>query len=141
MMRRHEAEVAELKPLPEEGVLPHPVITPSPKKARRPKKSIRWRSLIVLAVVFHILATMIGLKLELHRADQRLAELQQQKEQLLAEHRQLLQKKEKLHDPVYIERRARESLGLIKPGEKILTLAKPGEVLPLELEGIDEIGD
>ncbi|HHW06877.1 MAG TPA: septum formation initiator family protein [Clostridia bacterium] len=138
--------MAGLKPLApltgdEEHGLPYPPVITSSRQKGQKKTRARWRSLIVLAVVFYILATLVGLKLELYQADRQLLELQQRKEQLLAEHQQLLQDKEKLNSPAYIERRAREALGLIKPGEKILTPAKPGQVLPLQLKGIDEIGD
>lgn len=111
------------------------------KKPRQPQFFSRLRTLLLLAVVIYILGIFGGLKLELYRADNQILELQQRKEQLLAEHEQLLKEKEKLNNPAYIERRARESLGLIKPGEKVLTPAKPGQVLSLKLEGIDEIGD
>lgn len=126
----------------EEAELPKtPPVIHVKKKPKKNRLFSRLRTLLLLAVVMYILGVFGGLKLELYRADNQIFELQQRKEQLLAEHEQLLKEKEKLNNPAYIERRARESLGLIKPGEKILTPAKPGQVLSLKLEGIDEIGD
>lgn len=132
----------ELVTAPGETELPKsPPIIHVKKKPQKKKFFSRLPTLLLLAAVIYILGIFGGLKLELYRADNQISELQQRKEQLLAEHEQLLKEKEKLNNPVYIERRARESLGLIKPGEKVLTPAKPGQVLSLKLEGIDEIGD
>ncbi|NLL18324.1 MAG: septum formation initiator family protein [Clostridia bacterium] len=116
-----------------------PVITQPKKKRKRTK--FRWRPLLLFLVGIYALVAFVGLKWELKEADAQIMALEEKKASLLAEQQQLLEEKEKLNNPVYIERRAREALGLIKPGEKILVPAEPGQVLSLKLEGIDEIGD
>lgn len=41
----------------------------------------------------------------------------------------------------YIERVAREELGLVKAGEKVLLKATPGKVIPLEKKGVEDAKD
>lgn len=115
--------------------------TQSNTKKHRVKFPFRLPTLLILLVAGYVLVAYGGLKLELHRADTQILALEQERELLLEEHQRLLDQKERLNDPIYIERRAREALGFIKPGEKVLVTAKPGEVMSLKLEGIDEIGD
>lgn len=124
-----------------EQIIPpeEPLVTQPKKKKKRIK--FRWRPLLLLVVVVYVLAAFGGLKAELNEADSQIMALKAKKASLLAEQQRLIEEKERLNNPVYIERRARETLGLIKPGEKVLIPAEPGQVLSLKLEGIDEIGD
>ncbi len=45
---------------------------------------------------------------------------------------QLLEEIELAQDPIFIEKLARERLGLVKPGERVVMPAKPGYVMPLK---------
>ncbi|NLC76254.1 MAG: septum formation initiator family protein [Clostridia bacterium] len=122
------------------------LIPPEKPTVTRPHKQkkafkLRWRPLLIVIAVLYVLASFGGLQLEMRKADAQITALEERKAALLAEQQQLLEEKDKLNNPVFIERRAREALGLIKPGEKVLVPAEPGKVLALKLEGIDEIGD
>ena len=60
---------------------------------------------------------------------------------LQLEKNQLEKQKELVQDEKYVEKLARENLGLVKPGEKLILLAEPGEVMPLEMDENAEIYD
>ncbi|WP_035267524.1 FtsB family cell division protein [Desulfitibacter alkalitolerans] len=47
-------------------------------------------------------------------------------------HAQLVQEVELAQDPIFIEKVARERLGLVKEGERVIMPAKPGYVMPLK---------
>lgn len=111
-----------------------------PKK-KRSKPFLRFPLLIVFAMIVYFLVGLSGLKMELYKADVQILALEQEREILLEKQQALISQKEKLDSLTYVERRAREALGLIRPGEKILIPAEQGEVMSLKLEGIDEIGD
>lgn len=60
--------------------------------------------------------------LRLYHLSRQLAELEHQREALLAENRRLREEIRRLHDPAYVERLAREELGLVRPGEIAVVL-------------------
>lgn len=121
--------------------LEKPRVSQPQTKRKRAKRPFPWGYLLLSIILIYFVMAFGGMKWELYRADAQILALEEEKERLLAEQAELLQGKERLNNPVFIERRAREALGLIKPGEKILLPAEPGEVIDLKLEGIDEIGD
>jgi cell division protein FtsL len=60
--------------------------------------------------------------LRLYHLGRQLAELEHQRDLLLAENRRLREEIRRLHDPAYVERLAREELGLVRPGEIAVVL-------------------
>ena len=68
--------------------------------------------------------------IEVHRKAERLADLEQQIETLEAENAHMVEEIQTLRtDPDEIERRAREELKLVKPGEVILIVPSEGPEL------------
>ncbi|MGI6551962.1 MAG: septum formation initiator family protein [Bacillota bacterium] len=112
---------------------------------KKKKKKLRLRRRLIPVFLLLLLAYMVfvflGLRLQLHSINEEIAVLEKRKISLEQEYQSLLAQKEMMSSPAYVEKRAREALGLIKPGEKILLPAKPGEVLPLVQEGREEIAD
>ena len=111
------------------------------RREQKPKRSKKIRLFLIFAAIAYIAVSFGGLQIKTHQINAQISALEEEKQLLLEEQQQLLQKKAKLEDPLYIERRAREDLGFIKPGEKILLPAVEGEAIPLKLDGIDDIRD
>lgn len=110
-------------------------------KKESAKSFKRLRPLIVVVVMSYILFSFGGLQIKKYQVNAQITVLEEERVQLLEEQQRLLLQKEKMDDPVYIERRAREALGLIKPGEMIILPAETGEAIPLRIEGMDDIRD
>ncbi|HHX51030.1 MAG TPA: septum formation initiator family protein [Clostridia bacterium] len=112
---------------------------------KKKKRKIRFRRRLVPVLLVLVLAYMVfvfaGLRLQLNGVDQEIMALQEKKVTLEQEYQSLLAQKEMISSSAYVEKRAREALGLIKPGEIVLVPAKPGEAMPLVLEGREEITD
>jgi cell division protein FtsB len=70
-----------------------------------------------------------------------LGHYRQQKEALLAQRQMLEEEVCLLNTKEYIERLAREQLGLIKPGETLVVQATPGDPKPLKPVNPSELGD
>jgi cell division protein FtsL len=64
---------------------------------------------------------------EMYNVQHEIENIQQQMDELRRKNAELNQQVEQLSSDAYIEREAREKLGLVKPGEKIILEAKPGE--------------
>lgn len=105
------------------------------------KLFLKLRPFIVLGIVAYILFSFGGLQMKMHQVNAQITALEEEKNLLLGEQEKLLKEKEKINDPIYIERRAREALGFIKSGEKILLPAEAGEAMPLKMDGIEDIRD
>ncbi len=58
----------------------------------------------------------------LYHLGRQVAELEHRRDVLLAENRRLRQELRRLQDPAYVERLAREQLGLVRPGEIAVVL-------------------
>jgi cell division protein FtsL len=58
----------------------------------------------------------------LYQLTREVAELEHQRRALLAENRRLREEVRRLYDPAYVERLAREQLGLVRPGEVAVVL-------------------
>ncbi len=83
------------------------------------KRYIRWALLIVvLAIIISMGRNALGL---FDRRDQ-IKEARERVEELEREQAQLLELKEKVESPEFVEKEAREKLGLAKPGEVVVVL-------------------
>lgn len=103
------------------------------KKKRSPKGFNFNKKKFILSILLIYIVFMFGrCYLALQKVDADISRLQAKKNLLLAEKRSLLEKKRYVNSNAYIEQVARENLGLVKPGEKLLMLAEPGKVMPLE---------
>ncbi|HMC36342.1 MAG TPA: septum formation initiator family protein [Actinomycetota bacterium] len=70
-------------------------------------------ALVVIALLFYLL---VPLRTYMAQRD-RLAQLQRQSQVLVQQNEQLRRQIAQLQDPSYLERIARECLGMVKPGE------------------------
>lgn len=107
----------------------------SPATARtRGVPGRRIRRWVILA---GLLATMVTLAftfgasfLEVYRLEREAARLEQVKHNLREQNAQLREEIRLLHTPAYIERIAREQLGLVRPGEISLLIIRPPAAPP-----------
>lgn len=104
----------------------------SPSRARAAPRPRLTRRAAGLAAVVALLATASVVPLRQY-AEQRgeLAELEREVAELRAERDRLEAEVERLQDPEFLERLARECLGMVRPGEiAIVPVPKKGEPPP-----------
>lgn len=82
------------------------------RKKRMPL--IRWAAVIVGLVILVIAFQRMYSLYELHC---QIREAEIRKEELLKENAELKERIDELNDPAVIERKARDDLGMVKPGE------------------------
>lgn len=86
--------------------------------AKRPVKyRIRWFRLTMLAVVGYCLYVLAGQQVELNAVNREAEATRNRVEQLKQANQTLTDEKARLSTPAYVEKIAREELGLVKPGE------------------------
>lgn len=84
----------------------------------------------MLFIVLYLFYSFLHLGISLYKVEKELEFYRQQKAALLEEQARLKEEIQKLNSDTYIERMAREELGLIRPGEKIILPAKPATDIP-----------
>jgi len=100
------------------------------KVRRRKRKMPRYMKFILgLLGVYLLFSFAIG-GYNIWQIKNEIAEYNLQKEELLKEQQQLENELVFLQEPEMIEKLARESLGMVKPGEILVVPAVPGEHLP-----------
>jgi len=85
--------------------------------ARHPIYRIRWFRLTVLALVGYCLYVLAGQQMELNSLIRESEATRIRLEQLKQSNQSLQEEKMRLTNPAYVERLARDELGLVKPGE------------------------
>lgn len=98
-------------------------------RCRKTRRS-RFPVLLVFLCAAYILYSFVHLGLKIYRVEQELAAYRQQKIALLEERARLEEEIRKLNSDAYIEKVAREQLGLIKRGETIILTARPADDVP-----------
>ena len=96
------------------------------RAAARPRVRVSARAVVLLMM---ILAAGIAFvyPLRLYIAQQgRIHDLERQSQQLAGRNRELQGEVDRLHDPVYLERLARECLGMVARGETSFVLVPRG---------------
>lgn len=117
---------------------------PVKKKVTKTKRVVfrpRFRTLLFGFVLAYMIFSFGRLYLKVSQADQEIARLEQQRQELQQQQKELEAQIEMLHDDRYIQKLAREKLGLVMPGEAIVIPGQPGKVLPLVEEPVGEILD
>lgn len=85
---------------------------------KRPVKyRIRWFRVTLLAVVGYCLYVLAGQQMEMNALNREAEATRIRLEQLRQSNQSLADEKGKLTTPAYVEKLAREELGLVKPGE------------------------
>lgn len=86
----------------------------------------RWVKVLLAAVVFAVILALLGLRsLDVYRLDREAARLAALKRSLQQENAVLREERKLLHTPGYVEKIAREQLGLVKPGEIAILIVTP----------------
>ncbi len=94
-----------------------------------PRLTGRAAVLLVIVTVLAVFAVVPARELLAERG--RIAELERQAQVLQAENRRLVERIARLHDPVELERLARECLGMVRPGEiAFVTTPRSGDEGP-----------
>jgi cell division protein FtsB len=103
------------------------------KKDSKRLKNNSWRRIFRLAIVFFLLLLFLSFyneggwkqvwvfKQEIKKIEQQIASLQQENRVLATEIQKLK------NDPYYLEKIAREKLGLVRPGEKVFVITTQEE--------------
>lgn len=84
---------------------------------KRTTYRIRWFRLAVLAVTGYCLYVLSGQQMELNAVNREAEATRIRLEQLKQANQAMTDEKKKLATPSYVEKVAREELGLVKPGE------------------------
>ncbi|CEP66519.1 Septum formation initiator [Moorella glycerini] len=95
-----------------------------------PKRRWNWPGIVVSVLAIYLLYSFAHVGLALYQTNLQIKACQEQKAALLAEGNRLREQIKELNNDSYIERMAREELGLVKPGETVIIPAVPGQVRP-----------
>ncbi len=85
-----------------------------------PPRRVAWALGLVAAGLFLVSSAQAALRL--YHLKRQVAELEHQRRALLEENRRLREEIRRLYEPAYVERLAREQLGLVRPGEIAVVL-------------------
>lgn len=97
------------------------------KGIKKKKYKLKGPSIILLILLGFIFYSFGGQMVEMYNVRHEIKNIQNQMDELKAMNNDLSKEIEQLNSDSFIEREAREKLGLVKPGEKIILEAKPGE--------------
>lgn len=89
------------------------------------KFTLKWKSILTLIIVFIIVYTFGEQMVKSYQMQKEVASIQNQISQIQKKNNQLRVKAQDLDSNVYVEKIAREKLGLVRQGEKIILKAKP----------------
>ncbi|MGF7184187.1 cell division protein FtsB [Desulfitispora alkaliphila] len=99
---------------------------PTAKNQKKKKNKItwkfKWKPVMILALVGYIVFFAYNQQAQLATLNNEKEILEVQKAKLLEEQSELKAQKELVHQPEFIEQKAREELGLVKPGEKLVII-------------------
>ncbi|MDS1030267.1 septum formation initiator family protein [Bacillota bacterium LX-D] len=116
--------------------------TKSSKRLRKKRKMrFKGRRFVCVAIIAYLIILLGQWQIKINQADKEISALTAQKNLLLAKKHDLESQRRMVSSAQYVEKIARENLGLVKKGEKVLLLAKPGKVMQLQTEGKKEIYD
>ena len=93
-------------------------------KRNKPRKVERWK-LIVLALILWVGFSFAQKALENHKLRQEIASLEKRLVVLELRGAELEREIEEWQSPEFVERVAREELGLVKPGEVVYIISEP----------------
>ncbi|HBT20673.1 MAG TPA: hypothetical protein DEA47_04865 [Peptococcaceae bacterium] len=88
------------------------------KKKRKIK--LKPKKILILAAVVCVLFNVLQLHYTIWSLNKQIEEGIEVKKELLAEQKKLKEEIEKVKSPEYVEKLAREQLGLVKPGESLV---------------------
>lgn len=119
---------------------------PVKKKKQKPRRKLKYKlggpGLIFVIIMGFIFYSFGGQVVEMYNVQDEMKNIKAQMQSLQEKNVELRKQVEQLSSEAYIEREAREKLGLVKPGEKIILEAKPGEAgsdVPVRTKNIGNI--
>lgn len=95
---------------------------------RHHPRRLVWALGLAGAGLFALSSTQAALRL--YHLTRQVAELEHHRNRLMAENRGLREEIRRLQDPAYVERLAREELGLVRPGEIAVVLVPQSTPTP-----------
>jgi len=87
------------------------------KRIRRSKRKIDWFPFVCLGIAGYFVWTLVNQQMHINELDDSYASAQARLEAAQQVNRELQQEKSQLEDPVYIEKVARDELGMARSGE------------------------
>jgi len=112
-------------------VTKHRNTTPQSTKAEKPKASFNPKKFIISVAVglfaLYFVYIMIWQQVSLSRKNQQIDRLEEEIQQATAQTEKLEAELENLNDPAYLEKIAREKLGLVRPNERVFVDANKSE--------------
>ncbi|KUK10398.1 MAG: Septum formation initiator [Clostridia bacterium 41_269] len=95
---------------------------PIEEVGRKKKRKIKLKpkKILILAAVVCVLFNVLQLHYTIWSLNKQIEEGIEVKKELLAEQKKLKEEIEKVKSPEYVEKLAREQLGLVKPGESLV---------------------
>lgn len=84
---------------------------------KRSRFKINWFNIVVCILSGYFIYTFIGQQMQINSLDREVQNTRLQIEALNEEAKKLTEERERLNSTAYIEKIAREELGLVKPGE------------------------
>lgn len=118
----------------------HTAVRKRPTSAKR-KVRFKGKRLVCTLLVLYLVTLFGYWHYKISRVNAEIKNLEAQKMVLQLEKNKLQEKKKLVQGEAYVEQMARANLGLVKPGEKVILLAEPGEAMPLESDANMEIYD
>ncbi len=94
-------------------------------KARPPRRRIRWGTLLLIGLAVWLVWTFGQGFVRSYQLKQELAEVESRIRAVEIRNEKIRSELERLQSAEYIERMAREELGLVKPGEELYILSQP----------------
>ena len=102
------------------------------RERSRPRARITARGAVLLVVVMLLAIALVYPARLYWQQRSQIGELEKQTQALIIENQKLTGKVQKLNDPAYLERLARECLGMVKPGETaFVVVSKGGDPQPI----------
>lgn len=96
-------------------------------RKRRLKIKNMKRFLIFAALLGFFLFSLAGNVVKAYQLHKEMLEVERQVQDLTEKNKELREKIKMLQSDEYVEKMAREKLGLVKPGEKVIIRAQKGE--------------
>lgn len=101
-------------------------VTKKAGKRKKLKFKLGGPTVVLFVLLGLIFYSFSGQMMEMYNVRDEIVKLRAQMDDIKVKNADLRKQIDQLNSEAYIEREAREKLGLVKPGEKIILEAKPG---------------
>jgi len=101
-----------------------------PKAGPRRTRTLFFVAVLVLGVYFG--TAIVQTQLKIYQANRQLEQLDEELYRLRQENRELEQQRQYVESDEYVEWKARQELGLVRPDEKVIILTEPEGGIPVK---------